>query len=278
MTTASAPASIANLGPGFDLLAVAVSLRLEVESEPSDRWMIASDGRPVGEETAALVREIAGDEPREIFIRSRIPIGKGLGSSAALRVATAAAIAAEAGRPDPADVLRAAAAAEGHPDNAAAAVHGGLVAVMAEGTILRLGVHPSLRIVVGVPDAAMPTREARKAVPETVPRSVAVRTAGRVAALIEGLRTADPHAFAAAAGDELHEAHRSDLSPVTSEMVEAARGAGALHAAWSGAGPSAVALATESTAGTVARALDDVLGEEGEVLRLEVARTGLEFL
>ncbi|HSM01632.1 MAG TPA: homoserine kinase [Acidimicrobiia bacterium] len=276
MTTVSAPASIANLGPGFDLLAVAVSLRLEVEVEPSDRWMITSDGRPVGEETASVVREISGDDPRNVFIRSRIPVGKGLGSSAALRVAIAAAIASGEGSLDPGEVLRAATAAEGHPDNAAAAVFGGLVAVLGGGTILRLGVHPSLRLIVGVPDATMPTREARKAVPGSVTRSVAVRTAGRVAALIEGLRTADPHAFAAAAGDEMHEAPRGDLSPVTGRMVEAAGAAGALHAAWSGAGPSSVALATDSTVDAVAGALADVLGDEGHVLRLDVDRKGLE--
>jgi homoserine kinase len=277
VTTASAPASIANLGPGFDLLALAVSIRLEVEVEPSDRWLITSDGRPVTPETAAVVRELAGDEPCAVFIRSRIPVGKGLGSSAALRVATAAAVAGVKGRPDPAEVLRVAAAAEGHPDNAAAAVYGGLVAVMADGKVLRLGIHPSLRVIVGVPEDAMPTRRAREAIPETVPRSVAVRTAGRVAALVEALRTADPAAFQAAAGDEMHEAPRHDLSPVTSKLMEAARDSGALHTAWSGAGPSAVALASEATVSSVVTALADVLGPQGEVLRLDIDRRGLEI-
>lgn len=277
MTTASAPASIANLGPGFDLLALAVSMRLEVEAEPSDRWSITSDGRPVNEATALAVREMAGEQPHAVFIRSRIPVGKGLGSSAALRVAVRAAIAAGSGRPDRGEVFRRAAVAEGHPDNAAAAVYGGLVSVTATGGILRLGVHPSLRIVVGVPDAALPTEAARQALSDTVSRSVAVRTAARVAALVEGLRQADPAALAAASGDEIHEALRSDLSPITTKMVEAARAAGALHAAWSGAGPSAVALGTDRTAAAVARALGDVLGDEGEVLRPEIDRTGLEI-
>jgi homoserine kinase len=277
VTTASAPASIANLGPGFDLLALAVSIRLEVEVEPSSRWLITSDGRPVAEETAAVVREVAGNEPLAVFIRSRIPVGKGLGSSAALRVATTAAVAAAEGRPDRDEVLRAAAAAEGHPDNAAAAVYGGLVAVMADGKILRLGIHPSLRVIVGVPEHAMPTRRAREALPETVPRSVAVRTAGRVAALVEALRTADPATFRAAAGDEMHEAPRHELSPVTSKLMDAARDAGALHVAWSGAGPSAVALASDATASSVATALADVMGPKGDVLRLAIDRRGLEI-
>lgn len=275
MSTASAPASIANLGPGFDLLALAVSLRLEVEIEPSDRWMVTSDGRPVSEEAAVVVREIAGEEPRAVFIRSRIPIAKGLGSSAALRVATAAALAAADGDVDPASVLGVAAAAEGHPDNAAAAVYGGLVAAMADGKVLRLGIHPSLRVIVGVPAAAMATHTARKVLPETVPREVAVRTAGRVAALIEGLRTADAAAFEAAFGDEIHEAPRRDLSPITTKMTDVAREAGALHAAWSGAGPSAVALATDATAASVAEALGGVVGEVGEVFRLDVDRSGM---
>jgi homoserine kinase len=275
VTTASAPASIANLGPGFDLLALAVSIRLEVEAEPAASWSITSDGRPVAESTAELVRGVAGEQPHAVYIRSKIPVGKGLGSSAALRVAVRAAVDPAGGSTDIGSVFREAAAAEGHPDNAAAATYGGLVAVTASGEILRLGVHPSLRIMVGVPAEAMATPTARAALGDTVPRSVAVRTSARVLALIEGLRTADPVAFAAAAGDEIHELPRSELSPITTRMVEEARGAGALHAAWSGAGPSAVALATEATERAVARALGETLGEHGEVLRLEIERNGL---
>jgi homoserine kinase len=140
--------------------------------------------------------------------------------------------------------------------------------------VLRLEVHPSLRILVGVPAEAMSTHTARAALDDTVSRTVAVRTAARVAALIEGLRTADPVAFAAAAGDEMHELPRSELSPVTAKMIEAARGAGALHAAWSGAGPSAVALATDPSARAVEQALRGAVGEDGEVLRLEIDRQG----
>ncbi|MEX0825693.1 MAG: homoserine kinase [Acidimicrobiia bacterium] len=274
MSTASAPGSIANLGPGFDLLALAVSIRLEVEAEPAASWSVTSDGRPVAESTARLVQGVAGDQPHAIYIRSKIPVGKGLGSSAALRVAVRAAVDAAAGSYDLGSVFRAAAAAEGHPDNAAAAAYGGLVAVTATGEILRLGVHPSLRIMVGVPAEAMSTHTARAALDDTVPRAVAVRTAARVAALIEGLRTADPVALAAAAGDEIHELPRSELSPITAKLIEAARGAGALHAAWSGAGPSAVALATDSSARVVEQALRGAVGEDGEVLRLEIDRQG----
>lgn len=275
MTTASAPASIANLGPGFDLLGLAVALRLEVEVEKANAWSITSDGRAVDDATAELVRGVAGEQPYAVYVRSKIPVGRGMGSSAALRVAVRAAIEADTGDADAGSVFREAAAAEGHPDNAAAAVYGGLVAVTATGEILRLGVHPSLRIVIGVPKDAMSTAQARGVLADEVPRSVAVRTAARVVALIEGLRTADPVAFAAAAGDEMHELPRSELSPITTAMIDAARTSGALHSAWSGAGPSAVALATDATERQVGEALGGVLGDHGEVLRLEIDRNGL---
>lgn len=275
MTTASAPASIANLGPGFDLLGLAVALRLEVEVEKANAWSITSDGRAVDDATAELVRGVAGQQPYAVYVRSKIPVGRGMGSSAALRVAVRAAIEADTGDADAGLVFREAASAEGHPDNAAAAVYGGLVAVTATGEILRLGVHPSLRIVIGVPKDAMSTAQARGVLADEVPRSVAVRTAARVVALIEGLRTADPVAFAAAAGDEMHELPRSELSPITTAMIDAARTSGALHSAWSGAGPSAVALATDATERQVGEALGGVLGDHGEVLRLEIDRNGL---
>ena len=112
MTAVSAPGSLANLGPGFDVLALAVDLRLEVELEEADRWMITSDGRPVDEPTGMTVREVAGEGPRAVFIRSEIPVGRGLGSSAALRVAAGAAEEALWGNPDPQSVFRRAARAD----------------------------------------------------------------------------------------------------------------------------------------------------------------------
>jgi homoserine kinase len=278
MATASAPASSANLGPGFDVLALALDIRCEVEVVSADDWSVTSDGRHVDDDTAAVVREMAGDEPKAIYVRSAIPASRGLGSSAAVRVSAAAATAAHGGAPfDREQLLRLAAVAEGHPDNAAAAVYGGLVFVDAVGSVHRLAVHPSIEVVLAVPGSVLSTDEARRVLPDTVSRAVTVRTAARVAALVEGMRTADPVVFAAAAGDELHEAHRAGLSPMTALMVGEAKRAGALHACWSGAGPSVVAFVTDAAKTPVSAALEEALDGDGEVLAPAIDRAGVRL-
>ena len=154
---------------------------------------------------------------------------------------------------------------EGHPDNVAAAVHGGLVAVGPTGRVRQLEFHRSLRVLVAVPDATLPTVAARRATAGPVATGVASRTAARLAFLVEGLRLGDARLLAEAAGDELHEARRASLSPITVTLIEAARSAGALHASWSGAGPSALALAAadHTDAAAVRRAWQDVLAPGG---------------
>jgi len=167
------------------------------------------------------------------------------------------------------------AAGEGHADNAAATVYGGLVAVGADGSVMRLAVHPSLLAVVAVPAYPVSTERARRALPEEVARGVAVRTAARLAFLIEGLRTADAVALAAAGGDEIHELAREAISPLTSDLVRVARSAGALHASWSGAGPAVIAFTTEGRIDDVAGALAATLEGEGDVFEPEVDRLGI---
>jgi homoserine kinase len=194
-----------------------------------------------------------------------------------VRVAAAAALESSIGEARLERVFRIAAAAEGHPDNAAAAVYGGLVAVGALGGVRRLALHPSLMVVVGVPDAVLPTAEARAALPAEVPRGVAARTAARVAFLVEGLRTADPQALREAAGDEFHEAPRRHLAPVSDHLSDAARSAGALHAAWSGAGPSVLAICIEDHRDAVRVAMSEVLGDLGVVLLPAIDREGVKL-
>jgi homoserine kinase len=269
MIRVTAPASSANLGPGFDVLALALDLRLTLEAEPADDWEVSGD-----DQTATVVASL-GVAPMRLEISSDVPVGRGLGSSAALRAAVGAAALAAGGEVDRDELFRMVAAAEGHADNAAAAVYGGLVAAGVDGSIIRLGVHPSLLVVVAVPAYPLATGRARAVLGEEVSRRVAVDTAARVTALVEGLRTADRDALAAAAGDEMHETARRQLSPLTTELIATARAAGALHAAWSGAGPAVIAFATDATIDDVAAAMRAGIGDEGEVLEPDVDHLGV---
>lgn len=278
MIIASAPASSANLGPGFDVLALALSLRCRVAIDLAEGWEVVGPDGVADDALQAMVWGVAGAAPpHRVEVTSDIPIGKGLGSSAALRVAAAAALEASSGEVRLERVFRTAAAAEGHSDNAAAAVHGGLVAVGPGGEVRRLALHPSLAVVVAVPDRVLATAEARKVLPSEVSRGVAVRTAARIAFLVEGLRTADPDAFREAAGDEIHEGPRRHLSPLSFEVASAARDAGALHAAWSGAGPSVLAVTTEDRIDAVHHAMEAALGGAGVVLEPGVDREGVRI-
>ena len=132
-----------------------------------------------------------------------------------------------------------------------------------------------LRFVFGIPDQPLKTKQARHALPANMARKAAARNVARVAFLIEGLRTGDPEAFAEAGGDEIHEIHRNPLSPLTGELMQAARRAGALHTAWSGAGPTALAI-TRADPAAVVEAMETVLREQGRVMVLDVAKTGWE--
>ncbi len=276
--SASAPASSANLGPGFDVLALALSLRCTATAEPSEVMTLTEGGstRRLGEgDRVAAAARMAAGRPMHITLSNEVPRARGLGSSAAVVAAVAgAALKANGNGGDRQAVYAIVKGIEGHADNAAAAVFGGLVAATDTG-IQQLQLHPSLRVVVAVPNEHLRTNEARNALPDTYDRGVASRSLARLAFLIEGLRTANPGALAEAGGDELHEAPRSELSPITGELMAAARGAGALHAAWSGAGPTAIAFTTAERRGRVIGAMANVLGPGGEVLALAVDSEGL---
>jgi homoserine kinase len=276
--TASAPASSANLGPGFDVIGLALDLRCRVEVVPAAS-MTVDDGDgpvPLGEQhMLSRIATAIGSGPLAVRIDNDVPRTRGLGSSAAATAATAAAAMRAGGaEPDPDRIYAAVADIEGHADNAAATVYGGLMAVGADGPY-RLEISGALVPVVGVPHERLPTTAARAAVPEWVQMQAAARTLSRVVALIEGLRAGDPERLADARGDELHELPRGPLSPLTGAMIEAAVGAGALHAAWSGAGPTAIAFTTDDTTQAVIDALATTLGDAGEVMVLAVDYDGL---
>lgn len=275
---ASAPGSSGNLGPGFDVLGLAVELRCVVEVVLGDRMTVDDgDGPVVLAEGDMLFDTVmaAVNRPMAINVRNAIPRARGLGSSSAVTAAAAAATQRAVGiEPVRNEIYEIVAAIEGHGDNAAPAVWGGLMAVGSNGPH-SLQIDESLIPVVGIPDAPLSTKRAREVVPTDVPLAAATRNVSRAVLLVEALRTGDPAAFAAAVGDEFHEEARGSLSPVTSSMTQAAREAGALHAAWSGAGPATLALATEETKDSVVEALSRVLGESGVVRVLAVDYEGL---
>lgn len=276
---ARAPASAANLGPGFDTLAVALTLYTEVEvtPAPSLRVTTAGEGSDLPADAshlaARVVTEVLGHDRVAITVRSDIPVGRGLGSSAALAVAAAAA----AGAADP---LACGAAADGHPENAAASALGGLVtATTIEGQPVarRLPLDPAVRFVVVVPDQPLSTAQARAALPEQVTHDDARFNLGRLGLLIAGL--ADHTQLVAAAGeDRLHQRYRAGLFPAAASLLEGLRRAGALLACWSGAGPSLLAVVTTERAPGVAAAARDLFagtGLAGTVFTLDADPAGV---
>ncbi|MEN8115055.1 MAG: homoserine kinase [Actinomycetota bacterium] len=277
--SASAPASSGNLGPGYDVLGLALGLRCVVEAAPAEQMTVDDGDGPIPLEPGDMLFDVvtaAVNRPMALRVDNAIPRARGLGSSSAVTSASAAASLRALGRePARAEVYEIVATVEGHGDNAAPAIWGGLYAVGLNGP-RRLDISDRLVPVAGIPDTHLSTKQAREAVPSEVPLVAAVRNVSRAVLLVEGLRTADPDALAAAAGDEFHESPRGPLSPITGDMIEAARSAGALHASWSGAGPTALALATAETQGAVVEALGKVLGDEGTVKVLNVDYEGLK--
>jgi homoserine kinase len=272
---ASAPGSSANLGPGFDCLGLALELRCLVTVTLSDQWVVRELGRSFEPKPSDVVRRVVDDaigRPVHLDIVNDVPRSRGLGSSSAVMVAAAAAALRAVDRePESEELFRMVARIEGHGDNAGAAVYGGLIAV-ADGGLRHLEVSPDLTFVFGIPDEPLKTRHARHALPKEIDRRAAARNVARVTFLIEGLRTGDAAPFAHAGGDEIHEVYRDPLSPITARLMNAARSAGALHAAWSGAGPTAIAIAHDPA--PVVAAMGEVLGDRGRAIILDVAKTG----
>ncbi len=276
---ARAPASSANLGPGFDTLAIALSLYVEVSVEPADRLIVTTEGEgadlpaDAGHLAARVATRVCGHDRLAICVRSEIPVGRGLGSSAALAVAAAAA----AGASDP---LAVGAAVDGHPDNAAASCLGGLVAAtVVEGRPVahRLPLDHHLAFVVVVPDRHLPTKEARGVLPASVPHRDAGFNLGRMGLLIAGLAD-HRHLTSAATEDRLHQRYRGPLFPEAEPLLAGLVGAGALAASWSGAGPSLLALCTIGGAANVAEAAAALLadaGVTGQVLQLTPDHVGV---
>lgn len=275
---ASAPGSSGNLGPGFDVLGLAVDLRCVVGAVPAEQMTVDDGDGPIALFAGGMLFDTvmaAVNRPMALTVDNAIPRARGLGSSSAVTTAAAAAAQRALGvEPVRNEIYEIITAIEGHGDNAAPAVWGGLMAVGSNGPH-PLEMNELLIPVVGIPDTPLSTKQAREVVPKDVPLQAAARNVSRAVLLVEALRTGNPGAFAAAEGDEFHEEARAPLSPITTAMIQVARRAGALHAAWSGAGPTTLALVTEETKESVIDALSGVLGETGAVRVLAVDYEGL---
>ncbi len=255
------PATSANLGPGFDALGLALSLHDEVQARVVKSGLsieVAGEGAADvadAEEKHLMVRamraafdELGGGQPPGIALRcvNRIPHGRGLGSSAAAIVAGILAARALAGATlGPGEALPLANELEGHPDNVAPCLYGGLtVSWIARRTARAVRLEPAGQVtpVVIIAPSRVSTGVARGLLPKEVPHADAVRNAGRAALLVAAL-TQRPDALLDATEDRLHQDYRAPAMPATHDLVGRLRGAG-LPAVVSGAGPSVLALLT----------------------------------
>ena len=263
--TVDTPATTANLGAGFDALALALELSnrttVEVADGPAGSVTLEVEGEGAG------VLELMGSDrfttglrlglgelgldpasfAFRIAMRNRIPLSRGLGSSASATVAGLVAAGALAGRqiaPDRALVL--ACGAEGHADNAAAAVYGGFVVVShvdGDARAVRLDPPEGLVAALYIPDRPLSTAAMRAALPESVPFRDAVHNVGAASTIVAAMATGRLQLLAGATEDRLHEPYRaSAVYPELPGIIAAARAAGALGAALSGAGSSVIAF------------------------------------
>lgn len=274
------PATLANLGSGFDALGVALDLYLEVEAEPAREDVFVYEGEGQVEGPDNLVHEgyragmrALGLSPEPLLIRAfnPIPLARGMGSSSAALVAgVALADRASGGRLGREGVFRVAAGLEGHPDNVAPAVYGGFVAALADPPLaIPLPRPEGARFVLAVPPYEVPTPLARAALPEAVPLRDAVFNLARSALWPAALFSGRLEALKEACRDRLHQPHRAHLMPGVLEALEGALEAGALAAFIGGAGPTVAALVRAGAEEPVVRALEDYRGQ-GRILILDI--------
>jgi homoserine kinase len=219
----------------------------------------------------------------KVEMTNPIPLERGLGSSAAATVAGLVAAGAIAGRAlDMAAMLRLATSIEGHPDNVAPGLLGGLVASIAlddRVEAIRLDPPSNVQVVAWIPERKLPTSEMRRVLPETVPRADAIANLARVAVGVAGLASGRADVLALLTQDRLHEPYRAEVYRELPELIAAARGAGALGACLAGAGSTVVAFVggSEEAAdqvGAAFRSTASRLGQPGRLSVLTPAPTG----
>ncbi len=292
MVRVRVPATSANLGAGFDCFGMAWQLYNDVEVEQADRSSLHIEGEgadSLPRDRSNLVwmalsryYEVTGRGMPCLHVRmvNRIPIARGLGSSSAVIIgALTAANALSGGLLDKGDLLDVAVAMEGHPDNVAPALHGGLVVGAMNGhraLVTPVPVPPELRAVVFVPDFSMLTEQARAILPPEVPRADAVFNLSRSALFVAAMATGNLSVLREAMRDRLHPPYRQVMFPGMARLIECAVDAGAVGACLSGAGSAILALTTGS-GDAIGQAMSREavrLGVRGDVIALEVCTRG----
>jgi homoserine kinase len=286
MRTLRVPASSANLGPGFDTLGLALEIYLECRFEGSNSLRIEVSGRDaalISTDSSNLIWQTMaayGAPPVHLHIHNEIPLGKGLGSSAA--AITAGVVMANellGWGWTRSQVLNETARLEGHPDNVAACTFGGVTAsAFAEdgkAHAIRLDLPAGIGLAVVTPNFALPTKTARAALPECYPRADVIFNLQRTALLVAALAKGSIREFAASLDDRLHQPYRASLVPGLADIL-ALREPGLLGCVLSGAGPS-VLVFFEVGAHQCCEGVAEIFlahGQGADTLRVGIAAEG----
>jgi homoserine kinase len=289
----SVPATSANLGPGFDTIGLALDLRIRAEVEvleagATPAWEFRGIEAPthggLRDEMLRAMRTLYASvgqtpPPLSIAVDNPIPLGRGLGGSAA-GAALGLAIAAALRDPEPSieELTRMVTVLEGHPDNGVPAIVGGVVVAVSEGedvVYARFDPPAELRAQIVVPDFSMPTREARAILPDAYPRRDAVYNVGHAALLAAAFASGQIDLLRSAMHDRLHQPFRASFVPGLPEML-ALETPALLGVALSGAGPSVIALTRAGCdAGERMQAIFAKHGVASRVLDLAISSTGI---
>ncbi len=266
-----APATTANLGPGFDSLGMALDLWVEVVISfgPPPAGFVPDPAEQMATDAArSLCAHVGAAAPGGLWVQysARIPVARGLGASAACRAAGLLGANALLGEPlDREAILALGTGLEGHPDNMAAVLFGGLQVVVIDGeAVVHVGLAAptDLRAVLFVPEVAMPTDESRRALPTQLSREDAVHNIGRAALLVAALADGRLELLDVATRDRLHQPARAKIFPAMEPVFQAARRAGALAVFLSGGGSTILALASREEE-TIGRAMAEAAAAEG---------------
>ena len=280
------PASSANLGPGYDVLAAALSLQLQLEVTETGEFSVDAGGQPVPDDRGNLcVRAFEALHPADglrFEIRSEIPLARGLGSSAAAIVAGLAAAdhMFELGL-EREQIYAHAVQLEGHPDNVGAALYGGFVVCpQADGEQrpgpVRLDPPEGVEGVVLIPHAEVPTEQARAAMPIEVPVTDAVANIAAAAQLVLGIERSDLTLISRGLADRLHQPNRAGIYPRSMELLAEATDLGAIGATISGAGPALLFWRFWQDTGKVTEALRERVGDWAELRRTPFTPLGAD--